>query len=97
MSGIELKDFFGFARVEVVCDNRVLKPTLPVKHKDKTIYPYGEWTGVYFSEELKAHEKLGGYKFKLLEGYSFTKAELFYYYVNCFYELKKILQVLKDT
>jgi hypothetical protein len=44
--------------------------------------------GVYFSEELKAvlpH----GYQFKFLEGYEFSKIDLFSDYVNHFYEKKR--------
>lgn len=88
MSNMQLEDFFGFVKVEVECPETILIPTLPTKHKDKTIYPHGKWIDTYFSEELKAHAKLG-YKFKLLEGYSFTSELIFKDYVENFYEIKK--------
>lgn len=62
--------------------------TLPFKYEGKTIYPVGTWTAVYFSEELKAVEYLG-YKFKLLKGYEFTKANLFNNYVDHFFNIKR--------
>jgi hypothetical protein len=43
---------------------------------------------VYFSEELKAVEKLG-YKINLIKGYEFNKVDLFSNYVNFFFNLKK--------
>jgi hypothetical protein len=66
----------------------MLRPVLPFHHEGKTIYPVGTWEGVYFSEELKAVEKLG-YQITLIEGYEFTKAYLFTDYVKHFYEIKK--------
>ena len=63
-------------------------PLLPCKYNGKTIYPTGRWTGVYFSEELKAvlpH----GYQFKFLEAYEFSKIDLFSDYVHHFYEKKR--------
>jgi len=61
---------------------------LPFHHEGKTIYPVGHWEGVYFSEELKAVEKLG-YQITLIEGYEFTKAKLFTSNIKHFYEIKK--------
>uniref|UniRef100_UPI0030FF2E68 DNA polymerase n=1 Tax=Singerocybe alboinfundibuliformis TaxID=1346812 RepID=UPI0030FF2E68 len=89
MSNIELNNFFGFCLVEVETPNNILKPMLPVKYNNQTIYPTGSWTGVYFSEELKALTPLG-YKFKLIEGYEFSKIDLFSKYIEHFYNLKKI-------
>jgi|ERR1700733_695545 len=44
--------------------------------------------GWYFSEELKAVEKLG-YQITMIRGYEFSKTDLFSNYVNTFYEIKK--------
>lgn len=83
-----LDSFFGFAEVEVLCPIDMERPVLPYHLNGKTVYPVGNWTGVYFSEELKAVVKLG-YQIKLLRGYEFTKIDLFSKYVNTFYEIKR--------
>jgi hypothetical protein len=95
MNKIKLENFFGFIEVEVLCPKDIIRPVLPFHFKGKTVYPIGCWKGIYFSEELKAVAKLG-YKFKLIRGYEFSKANLFESYINYFYEIKKIVQVLKE-
>ena len=50
----------------------------------KTIYPTSSWLGVYFSKELKAVAQLG-YQIKLINGYEFSKIDLFSDYVNTFF------------
>jgi hypothetical protein len=84
----KLDTFFGFAYVEVFCPINMLRPVLPFHKDGKTIYPVGSWSGVYFSEELKAVVKLG-YQINLINGYEFTKANLFDSYIKYFYEIKK--------
>jgi len=54
-----------------------------------TIHPTGKFTGIYFSEELKA-VKAQGYKIKLISGYEFSKTNLFQRYIEHFYNIKKI-------
>jgi hypothetical protein len=49
----------------------------------------GTWTDTYFSEELKAVQKLG-YKITLIKGIEFDKTDLFSGYVKHFYDKKKI-------
>ena len=88
MIGIELNNFFGFCLAEIICPSNMERPVLPVKLNGKTIYPTGIWKGVYFSEELKAVEKLG-YKIRLIEGYEFSKIDLFSNFVNEFYKIKQ--------
>jgi len=66
----------------------MLKPVLPFKVDGKTKYPVGTWTGIYFSEELKAVQSLG-YKFKLIRGYEFSKVDLFTKYVDHFFNIKR--------
>jgi len=51
------------------------KPVLPFHQDGKTIYPVGTWTDTYFSEELKAVQKLG-YKITLIKGIEFDKTDL---------------------
>lgn len=86
MSSINLSNFFGFCKVEVESPN-TLRPILPLKYKDKTIFPTGKWVGIYFSEELKTAIQYG-YKIKLLSGYEFSKYDLFNEYVKHFYNIK---------
>jgi hypothetical protein len=88
MDNINLNNFFGFIEVEVTCPIDMLRPVLPFKYMDKTIYPTGTWTAIYFSEELKAVEKLG-YRFKLIRGYEFSKANIFNEYVDHFFNIKR--------
>jgi hypothetical protein len=83
-----LNKFFGFLKVEVTCPKSIKVPVLPVKYNGKTIFPTGTWIATYFSEELKAVLEYG-YKFKYLEGYEFSKIDLFSEYVHNFFEQKK--------
>lgn len=94
MSDTEHNNFFGFALVEVNCPDSMLRPVLPYKLNGHTIYPTGQWTGVYFSEELIAVIKLG-YKIKYIKGYEFStnKIDLFSKYVDDFF-LTKTLAIL---
>lgn len=82
-----LDSFFGFAYVNISCPIDMLRPVLPYHKDGKTIYPVGEWTGVYFSQELKAVEKLG-YQIKLIKGLEFSQIDLFSDFVNHFYNIK---------
>lgn len=91
MSEIKLENFFGFALAQIECSKNVKLPVLPFKGRtldQRILYPYGVFTEVYFSEELKAVEKLG-YKIKLLKGQSFTRAKMFNDYIEDFYSIKK--------
>ena len=92
MISFSLKDFnkfFGFIKCRVTTPKNILKPILPFKYEGKTIFPIGNWTATYFSEEIKEAMKLG-YKFEFIEGYEFDKYPLFNNYVHDFYEQKKI-------
>lgn len=82
-----LEGFFGFVEVKVTAP-LLPKPMLPFKGVHKTIFPTGTWTGVYFSEELKAVAKLG-YQFKLGQAYEFSSEVLFKDYIDHFYEIKR--------
>lgn len=90
MSTFSLKDFFGFVKVEVTCPNNLARPVLPHKFRGKTIFPVGTWVGTYFSEELKAVNKLNlGYEFKLISGYEFKGVKLFDKYISAIYKIKQ--------
>ena len=80
-------DTLGFYHVKVYCPKSIIHPILPVKVNGITIFPTGEWTGLYFSEEIKNAEKFG-YKFDILGGIAFTKSDLFSKYINKLYHVK---------
>ena len=55
-----LYNFFGFVECEVSCKaDRVKVPVLPHRINNKNVYGHGTWSGVYFSEEIRACLKLG--------------------------------------
>ena len=87
---IKLAEFFGFLKVRVnsTPNSKLINPMLPVKYNDKTIFPYGSWTGTYFSEELKAMIPLG-YQFEILEAIEFSRVKLFNEFIDYFYIIKK--------
>jgi hypothetical protein len=76
---------------EVIAPKDMKIPLLQIRIKigngTRTIAPVGTWTGVYFSEELYNAEKYG-YRFKILRGYLFNKANIFSEYVDFLYTLK---------
>jgi hypothetical protein len=87
MRFIKLENFFGFCLAQIYCPKNI-RPVLPYRYEGKTIHPTGSWIGVYFSEELKAVQKLG-YEITLIKGYEFTKLDLFSNYIKHFYSIKK--------
>jgi DNA polymerase type B, organellar and viral len=88
MDNINLDNFFGYIEVEVTCPTSMMRPVLPFKFEGNTIYPVGTWTAIYFSEELKAVQPLG-YEFRLIQGYEFSKANIFNSYVDHFFNIKR--------
>ena len=63
-------DLFGFFEAEIRSPNNIKYPILPYKNNktyNGTIFPLGEWKGVYFSELLK-FAILNGYQIKLISG-----------------------------
>jgi DNA polymerase type B, organellar and viral len=89
LSNNNLNDLFGFFKVEITTPKNLIYPLLPFKNENLTIHPSGKFTGIYFSEELKAVQAQG-YKIVLLEGYEFSRKKLFENYINEFYKNKKI-------
>lgn len=91
ISGLNLKlsEFFGFVRVKVEAPLDMFIPILPYKSEklNTTIFPTGTWEGWYFSEEVKNAEKFG-YKFKVLEGFTFEPKVIFNDYVKHYYDIK---------
>jgi hypothetical protein len=91
LSNRTLDSFFGFAEAQIFCPHNMVKPVLPFHKDGKTIYPVGTWTDTYFSEELKAVQKLG-YEITLIKGIEFDKTDLFSGYVKHFYAKKQNAQ-----
>ena len=90
LAKIDLREFFDFVKVCVICPKNVQRPMLPCRFEGKTIFPTGVWIGTYFSEEIKAVMDLNlGYKFELLEAHSYSKAQIFKSFVEYFYNIKK--------
>ena len=86
--GLDLDKLFGFFYAKVKTNNQYLG-LLPVRNDDRLIFPNGEFTGIWFSEELKfARSK--GYEITVIKGYNFNKVEnIFNDYINELFNLKK--------
>ena len=83
-----IPNIFGFFYCSIKTNNGYLG-LLPVRSKEGIIMPNGEWSGRYFSEELKFAEK-NGYKIFIHKGYSFDRVEnVLDDYVNNLYKIKK--------
>ena len=85
---ININTFFGFLEVEIECPDSISRPVLPYRYNGRTIFPTGIFTGVYFSEELKAVLPLGYKINKILSAREFSKADLFTSYVHDMYQVK---------
>jgi hypothetical protein len=82
---------YGFFKVKVKAPKNLDKPFLPVRRMTKsgirTIFPIGEWTGWYFSEEIRNGIK-HGYSFTFVEGYLFEKSYIFADFIDALYKIK---------
>jgi DNA polymerase type B, organellar and viral len=82
---------FGFFYCKIIAPDNLLHPILQIHYKTKegirTISPLGKFEGMFFSEELYNAEKYG-YKFEILWGYTFEKANIFKDYVDTIYNLR---------
>ena len=90
---------YGFYEVDIISPKYTKYPILQVKAKTnngvRTIAPLGNWTGVYFSEELKNAKKFG-YTYKIKKGYTFQRGSIFKLFVNNFYNWKLRSKRQKD-
>lgn len=66
----------------------LLQTKFKINNGFRTIAPIGNWTGVYFSQEIYNADKYG-YRFKILRGYLFEKAIVFNEYVDFLYTMKE--------
>jgi hypothetical protein len=88
LKGIKASDFKGFVLAKVKCPQDIKHPIVAYKHDGRTIYPKGEWVGVYFSDYLAKAETYG-YTVELLSGIEFEYKNLFSDYIFHFYDIKK--------
>jgi hypothetical protein len=91
---------FGFFYCRVLVSDNINHPILQARispshstqsgynsNDCKSIFPTGNWEGMYFSEELYNARKYG-YKFEVLWGYTFEKGFVFKEYVEDLYNLR---------
>lgn len=82
----DLDNFFGFISVKVKTPQNMYIPFLTVNHKmSGLISPVGEWTDIYFSEEIK-YAKTLGYEFEYYNYYKFDRKVIFFDYVTKIYK-----------
>jgi hypothetical protein len=86
---------YGIFEVDIIAPpagTNIKYPLLQTRIKTpngfRTIAPTGNWSGVYFSDELYNAAKYG-YTFTVKRGYLFEKADIFSEYVDFMYDLKK--------
>jgi len=86
---------FGFFYCKILAPGFINHPILQAYPLDgnNSIFPTGNWEGMYFSEELYNAQKYG-YQFEILWGYIFEKGFIFKDYVNDLYNLR--LKYSKD-
>lgn len=82
-------DLFGFFYCKIKCDDNRYLGLLPVRLESGLTFPYGEWEGWYFSEELK-FAKENGYDIQVIKGYQFDKVtNIFDNFVNTLMKIKQ--------
>jgi hypothetical protein len=89
-----LDNYFGFCYAKIKTPDNIKIPVLPYKsQEDRLVCPIGEWTGWYFSEELKNARDNHGYTIKVIHGYMFERGKgVFKQFVEHFYKLKQQFQ-----
>nr|YP_009493085.1 DNA polymerase [Ganoderma tsugae]AWJ63880.1 DNA polymerase [Ganoderma tsugae] len=88
LDSFDLNSFFGFIELEIHCPATVKRPVLPLRWQNRTIYPRGKFSGVYFSEEVKDMVSLGYKIVKVKCAKRFTKGYIFNDYVKEMFEIK---------
>jgi hypothetical protein len=86
------KKAFGFFYVKVTTPEFMERPLLQVKVKTnsgfRTIAPLGSWEMWIFSEEMECYKQYG-YKFEIIKGYAFQRANLFEEFIDSLYHIKQ--------
>lgn len=85
---ININKFIGFIECKVKCDKEL--NFLTFRDPDRgLITPIGEWTSVYFHEEIKKAIDLG-YSIEFIKGFKYEKEDyIFSDYVNDLYKIRK--------
>jgi hypothetical protein len=82
---------FGFFYCKISSSSHIQHPILQAhvrgKEGTRSIFPRGNWEGMYFSEELYNAQKYG-YQFEILWGYTFEKGYVLKDYVDSLYNLR---------
>jgi DNA polymerase elongation subunit (family B) len=82
---------FGFFFCNITAPENLLHPIIQTHVKTnngiRTIAPLGQWTDMIFSAEMDNAIELG-YKFEILWGYTFEKANIFKEFVDTFYNIR---------
>ena len=93
-----LNNYFGFVYAIITTPKNSNIGLLPYRNlHGELFYPLGNFSGWYFSEELKYAEK-HGYKIEILKGYKFKRGiNIFKDYVNYFYEIKSYSQDIEKV
>lgn len=85
----KIEDYYGYCLAKIKTPKNMKKGILPYRYKNKTITPEGEWTGWYYSEELKEVKKYG-YSIEVIKGYHFEKKKnLFNNFIKVFSDMKQ--------
>jgi hypothetical protein len=83
---------FGFFYCKITSpkylEHPILQTKIKTEHGLRTIAPLGEWYGFIFSQEMNNAIKYG-YKFEILNGYTFEKQIIFKEYVELLYKIKQ--------
>lgn len=79
---------FGFHKVTIKVPEMHIPP-LPIKYENKLIFPTGEITGIFFSEEIKLAISTGCKLIKYHYGEEFSQEfDFFREYIDFFYDLR---------
>ena len=79
---------FGFFVANITFNKQCQAPLLPTRLKNGiTVFPKGNWNGIYFSEELKKAISVG-YEVSIIRGWVFERKKVFSNYVNSIYNLR---------
>jgi hypothetical protein len=95
LKGVNIDNFFGFIKAKITVPKNIKHPCIPYRYRDGTIYPHGTWTGIYFSEFLKANIKLGCIV-EPISGEEFEGEYVFKDYIDHFYDKKAKSKAMKN-
>jgi hypothetical protein len=97
-SSKELDSYFGFCYAEIIPPVGLDNYLIPYRDKDGNVYfPSEKFSGIYFSELLKA-SRYYGYKINVLGGFKFEKGiDIFSSFVNNLYKSRMEAKIKGET